>query len=222
MYIITSNFINNSILKNNPYLIKSSAYNGTICFYFNSCPTKLVSQISTVDTSKIIQNFYKLISKTVNTESARYTANLIDPDNWKEFVDSALAEEAIGSPTIEMLVEYWNNNNNTKSDKLSLSASGNSYDLNGSVSHYSTTINNDPLLISPIQSTNYQVQLFIAGPTTNGTATWRLQKSSNSTIQIGTNANYLSNSNNFGARPVVRLRSESCLLIKNGLWTHTN
>lgn len=55
-----------------------------------------------------ISNKYMLKNFINNKYAMKAVASLMDTEKWKSFVDNNLADTAIGSPTLEMFCESWN------------------------------------------------------------------------------------------------------------------
>ena len=60
------------------------------------------------DVKQEIANKYKLKCYPDNKNSMKAVASLMDIEKWKVFVDTNVADSAIGSPTIEMFCDSWN------------------------------------------------------------------------------------------------------------------
>lgn len=71
---------------------------------------------------------------TVNTDAERQIAYFYNKDNWNKYVDSSKADFAIGAPSLEMLLDSYNNvDHKTGSNKIEcrFNAINNTYEISG-------------------------------------------------------------------------------------------
>ena len=89
--------------------------------YWDSVPN-----FQTVD-SKVLKRFKAAELQSKNNNS-RCASTLLNTNNWSSYKDSEdKAESAIGSPTIEMLIDSWNNLYENIDGKLYIKSSANGY-----------------------------------------------------------------------------------------------
>lgn len=102
IFIIAAGYAPNSMVSEE-IMTRSTGEFANYCVYMPD--NKLIN--SSID--QAIINKYMLRS-AVATSNSNYkkTANLMATTYWENFVDSTLADSAVGAPTIEMFVKSWN------------------------------------------------------------------------------------------------------------------
>lgn len=105
VFIIASDCIPNEMYD----LDKIQAYKASSCLYrinWWSGREGFVTQ----DVEEVILNKFKSTKYTLseNNINSKCVSGLLNANNWEPFVNTDFAEYAIGSPTIEMLTDSWN------------------------------------------------------------------------------------------------------------------
>ena len=99
MFLITSDYIPQTKVP----VAAGMTYTGTHQVFWN--PAISIYDGKNIDAELFMAAGYKLNPSNV---SSKCVAKLLNTQIWKDFVDVRYAESAIGSPTIEMFVESWN------------------------------------------------------------------------------------------------------------------
>lgn len=103
VYLIAADYLQNNLIEDG-VMAKSALENyATYGTYFDMSNLNITS-IS----SGIINNY--LLKKAIPTENNNYkaTATLLEQNNWDNLLNSSYAESVVGSPTVEMFINSWN------------------------------------------------------------------------------------------------------------------
>ncbi|MBR3614650.1 MAG: hypothetical protein IKL55_05685 [Clostridia bacterium] len=104
VYIIASDYINTNSITFDNVMKKGYFYYSNYGVYFDIAN---FSQIGAMN--QAVANKY-LLSSAIGNGNNNYkaTTRLLDTSKWSDFVLSDYAEDAIGTPTVEMFVKSWN------------------------------------------------------------------------------------------------------------------
>lgn len=97
VFIIVSDYLNNKKIPEGLGIVGEEMYR-----------VKWAELIDSELPRQEICNKYMLKSFPDNKYSMKAVNSLMDTEKWKEFVDSDVADSAIGSPTLEMFCDSWN------------------------------------------------------------------------------------------------------------------
>ncbi len=103
VYLIAADYVPNT----SSLLNASSAgmtKNGNYSLYWSGAPTALSATERQDSLFGITNSSYALNASNANSKCV---SNLLDTEDWKNFVDGEVADYAIGGPTIEMYVNSW-------------------------------------------------------------------------------------------------------------------
>ena len=103
IYIIAAGLVKNSKINSE---ITSVSTTGGCTTYGINIPAEKV--LDTPIEQSIINKF--MLTDAVKSDNINYkaTSNLLSTEYWQQFVDSSIANVAVGGPTLEMFVKSWN------------------------------------------------------------------------------------------------------------------
>lgn len=110
VYLIASDYVpaTSSLLKLSN--VGMTIY-GDYSLYWDDAPSTLSTVTRKDSLFGITSDSYTL---NTSNENSRCVSTLLDTANWSNFVDSAVADYAIGGPTIEMYTNSWNDKGYTE------------------------------------------------------------------------------------------------------------
>ena len=194
VFIIADDYINNSLVTG------MTKGNSTRSVYFSSADVN-----NSIEQTVI--NKYMMTSVISNTNNNyKAAARLLTTSYWSKFVDSVLADYAVGAPTIEMFVKSWNQKYVDKNNYSSLNTVweiiNKGYNINGESEALISGYENANLYFPHTSVNNSCNGYWLASPSKSGEGSLMNVLYSGKISYSGINSD-----TGIGLRPVVCLKS---------------